>query len=204
MQVRALLAAAIPVAAAAFVAFGTMPAPSASGAPGAYTIEGDHAYVIWRIKHMDVGQSYGRFDKVSGTITFDEADLAASSVVIQIDPASVSTGSQKRDDHLKSPDFFNVAQFPAMSFKSTSVKKVDDTHFDVAGDLTMHGVTNPVTIRMEKTGAGKDPEKWGGKSRIGFEGGLIVQRSKWGMTTPIGPGSTSDDVHMTIAVEALK
>jgi polyisoprenoid-binding protein YceI len=167
--------------------------------PESYTIDPVHSVILFRIKHADVGYVYGRFNDFGGTLQVDEQNHAGSSVKFEAKASSVDTANQKRDDHLRSPDFFNVAQFPTISFQSTAVKKVDDKTLEVAGNLTIHGVTKPVTLRMERTGVGEFPK---GTVRIGFEGSVVIRRSDFGMTTM--PDVVGDEVRLTLAVEATK
>jgi polyisoprenoid-binding protein YceI len=129
----------------------------------------------------------------------DEANAAASAVNFEIKATSIDTASSGRDDHLRGPDFFNVAQFPTIAFQSTSVKKIDEKNFEVAGNLTLHGVTKPVSVRMEKTGAGKGRE---GEALVGFEGTFAIQRSQFGMG--YGVPNLGDEVRLTVSVEAAK
>jgi polyisoprenoid-binding protein YceI len=189
------------VACAALVALsiGTLaPAPAEAQAE-AWSIDPAHSFVMFRIKHMDLGYAYGRWNEFSGSVSYDEANAAASSVTVEVKAASVDTGVQPRDDHLRSPDFFNVAQFPTIAFKSTSVAKVDAKHVDVTGDLTLHGVTKPLTVRMEKVGGPvKDPV---GKMRMGFEGTATIQRLAFGVGEAEG---LSDEVRLTLAFEVVR
>ena len=181
------------------LAFDTVAPSPAEAAAEAYTIDPAHSFVMFRIKHLDLGYVYGRYNEFSGSLQLDEADPAASSVSIEVKAASVDTGVKQRDDHLRSPDFFNVEQFPTITFKSTAVKKVDDKRFDVTGDMTIHGVTKPVTVRMEKIGAGKDP--WG-KTRVGFEGTVELKRLEFGVAGT--PDMVSDDLRLILAFEATR
>ncbi len=173
-------------------------ASSASAAPDAYDVDAVHSTVIFRIQHMKAGYTYGRFNELSGKLVLDEANPSASSIQVEVKATSVDTNDKKRDDHLRSPDFLNVAQFPTMTFSSTSVK-ANGTKFDVTGDLTMHGVTKSVTVAMEKTGAGSDP--WG-FVRVGFEGTLTVKRSEYGMDKMLE--GVGDEVRLTLAFEGAR
>src|SRR5258706_12580480 len=100
---------------------------------------------------MDVGHVYGRFTEPNCSATSDDPDSSKSSFTLELQTQKVDTGIQKRDDHLKSPDFFNAKQFPTIKFASTSVKKTDKG-YEVTGDLTLHGVTKPATFTIEQTG----------------------------------------------------
>ena len=139
----------------------------ATAAPVSYDVDKGHSALLFRIKHVDVGYTYGRFNDFSGLLVVDDANLAGSRVEITAKIESVDTNDAKRDQHLKSPDFFNVAQFPLMTFKSTSITKTRRRLHRCSGNLTLHGVTKALTVTMKKTGEGDDP--WG-KHRIGFEG----------------------------------
>ena len=172
--------------------------PIALAAPVNYEVDRGHSALLFRIKHVDVGFTYGRFNDFSGKMVVDEANPAGSSVELTAQIASVDTNDAKRDQHLKSPDFFNANQFPTMTFKSTSVSKTGE-EFSVQGDLTLHGVTKPTTITMKKTGEGDDPY---GNHRIGFEGAMTIKRSDFGMDKM--PGAVGDWVWITVAVEGIK
>jgi polyisoprenoid-binding protein YceI len=113
-----------------------------------YTLDPAHTEVGFTAKHMMVTNVHGKFNKFDGTIEWDEKSPTKSTVTINIDPSSIDTGVAQRDAHLKSPDFFDVAKYPTMTFKSTKVKKAG-AGWDITGDLTMHGVTKPVTLKVE-------------------------------------------------------
>ena len=153
-------------------------APSAAAAGiTVYTIDDVHSCALFRVKHAAASQFWGRFNDVAGTFTVaDDPSRMAFSVEIKVD--SVDTAEPKLDGHLKSPDFFNAAEFPTMKFTSKSAKKAaGENMFEVSGDLTMHGVTKPVTAMVELTGVS---EMMGG--RAGIEAIFTVKRSEFGMT----------------------
>jgi polyisoprenoid-binding protein YceI len=170
----------------------------ATAAPVSYDVDKGHSALLFRIKHVDVAYTYGRFNDFSGLFVVDEANLAGSSVEITAKLESVDTNDAKRDQHLRSPDFFNVAQFPLMTFKSTTITKSGDD-YTVQGNLTLHGVTKALTITMKKTGEGKDP--WG-NHRIGFEGQMSFKRSDFGMDKL--PQAVGDTVWVTVAIEGIR
>jgi polyisoprenoid-binding protein YceI len=176
-------------------AFALLALPTAASA-APYAIDASHSVVLFKAQHFGAGYTYGRFRGVSGTI-----DLAGkkSSVSISIDAASIYTAQRKRDGHLKSPDFLNVKQFPKITFKSTKVSKRGKI-FSVTGKLTLHGVTKTITVKMAKTGEGKN--KMSGKQLVGFEGTFSIDRTAYGMKKLIGP--VSKKITLTIAVEAMK
>ena len=170
----------------------------ATAAPETYDVDTGHSALLFRIKHVDVGYTYGRFNEFSGSLVVDDENLAAAKVEITAKLESVDTNDAKRDQHLKSPDFFNVAQFPTMTFKSTSVSKDGDT-YTVQGNLELHGVTKALAIKMQKTGEGDDP--WG-NHRIGFEGQLSFKRADFGIDKM--PGAVGETVWVTVAVEGIR
>ncbi|MCS7066724.1 MAG: YceI family protein [Fimbriimonadales bacterium] len=165
-----------------------------------YQVDPVHSFVIFRVKHMNTAYAYGRFNSFSGTIAVDEKNPANSSVEFEIDANSVDTGNDRRDDHLRSPDFFNTRQHPKISFKSTSVRKLNDTTFEVKGNLTMRGITRPLTVRVTYVGKGRNPR---GQEIIGFETTFTIKRSEFGVNYGLN-GGLADDVRVTIAIEAIR
>ena len=145
--------------------------PSASAAPASYSIDKSHSRVGFKVRHKMVSWVAGQFDGFSGTVEFDPGEVEATRVKAQIDPASVNTSNAKRDGHLKSPDFFDVAAFPAMSFESTAIEKIaKDGSFTVVGNLTMHGVTKSVQLLF-----GPVSNLVGGKRGVAVTGSLNRQ-----------------------------
>jgi polyisoprenoid-binding protein YceI len=163
-----------------------------------YTIDADHTSVVFKISHVGISWTYGRFNDVSGQFTFDRANPAGSSFALNIKAASIDTGNGKRDEHLRSPDFFNVKQYPAIGFKSTSVKAVDGG-WQVAGDFTLHGVTKPITFTLA---GGKETEFPKGTKRIGFSTELQLKRTDFGMDRLVGP--VGDEVFIAVSFEGVK
>lgn len=164
-----------------------------------YAIDSVHSYVIFKIKHLNIAPNYGRFNDIEGTVSFDEAKPENSKVDITVQTASVDTKTPKRDDHLRSPDFFNAKQFPTITFKSTKVAKTGTNTYAVTGNLNLHGVTKPLTITFTKTGEGKDP--WG-KYRMGGETTFTIKRSDFGITYM--KDGLSDDVTLMLAFEGVR
>lgn len=162
----------------------------------AYKVDPVHSSVVFKVKHMETTNFYGRFNEVSGSFVIDEQTPAKSSVEIQVKAESIDTANAKRDQHLKGPDFFNVKQFPLISFKGKQVKKSEDGVYIVTGDLTLHGVTREVTIRVDRTGAGKGP---GGVAIAGFEALIKLKRSDYGMNFMVGP--LGDEVQIIVSLE---
>jgi polyisoprenoid-binding protein YceI len=172
-----------------------------------YALDAAHTSVIFGISHMGFSYTYGRFNKIDGKYTLDEANPAGSSFELTIDASSIDTNDAKRDGHLKSADFLNAGEFPLITFKSTEVKlkqadgaaPATDTAqavYEVTGDLTMHGVTRPVTLPLKllKVGPGMD-----GKKRSGFLCEARLLRSEFGMTNMVP--AVGDDVAVTISFE---
>ena len=170
-----------------------------ANAVDSYEIDTVHTAAIFKIKHLGISNTIGRFNEISGTIAWDAANLAAAKIDVTIQAGSVDTHSEKRDAHLASPDFFDAKQFKTLKFTSSSFTKIDDSSYKVAGDFTMHGVTKPLTITAVKVGEGKDP--WGGY-RIGFESTFTIKRSEFGMTKMLD--GISDDVIVTFSTEGEK
>lgn len=195
MNVRSLFAkAALPL-----VLVGALGGARALAAPETYAIDASHSAVLFRVQHANAGYQYGRFNDFSGSFVLDEANVAACSITLEVKAGTVDTYNPKRDEHLRGPDFFNVAQFPTITFASTSVAKGADGTFDVTGDLTIHGVKKSVTVRMTKTGAAKDP--WG-NFRTGFEGTLTIKRSDYDMKNMLEV--VGDEVRLILAFEGIR
>lgn len=179
--------------AATFLA-ATLPALALAGE--AYRVDTVHSTVIFRVKHMGTSFAYGRFNVLEGTFDLDPADPGKSAIDFTVKAESIDTGNPKRDGHLKSPDFFNVRQYPKISFKSRSVTSAGKDTFDVNGDLTLHGVTKPVTVKVERVGGGKGMR---GESLAGIEATFAIKRSDFGMKGM--QGAIGDDVRVIVSAE---
>ena len=164
-----------------------------------YKLDPMHTSIVFRVKHLGVAYVYGRFNGPSGTFVFDETSPSKSAIEMQAETNNVDTAVEKRDTHLKSPDFFNTGEYPTVSFKSKSVKKLNEAVYEVSGDLTLIGKTRPITVEVNATGAGKDP--WG-NFRRGFETSFSIKRSDFGMTFMMG--GVSDEVNLTVSVEGIR
>lgn len=193
------LIAAGAATALGFSARSNSPAPTPAPAPvvtrqadQAFKVDPVHSSVMFRIEHMGVCNFYGAFRDVSGSYTLGDNP----SFEISVKTDSVDTRNKGRDDHLKSPDFFNAAEFPAITFKSTKVEKTENG-FKATGDLSLHGVTKPVTIDI-KTWAPKETRQ-GVKS--GFETHLTIKRTDFGMNTYVAEGGLGDEVIVLVAIE---
>jgi polyisoprenoid-binding protein YceI len=165
-----------------------------------------HSAAEFKVKHMMISNVKGSFSGLSGVLSEHQTDSTLSSVEASIDLATVSTGDAQRDGHLKSADFFDVGQYPAMTFKSTEVKRKGDAEYAVTGDLTIHGVTRPVTFAVEGPSApGKDP--WG-NTRIGLSATAKINRKDfglgWNSALETGGVLVGEDVAITLDVQFIK
>ena len=163
-----------------------------------YKVDSEHATVIFRVTHFNVGNAYGRFNDPTGTVVYDKANPANTQFTFEVKTANVDTDNDKRDAHLRSPDFFDAKQFPTITFKSTKVEGTGDT-LNVTGDLNLHGVTKSITFPIKKTGE-TDTGKAG--YRTGWEANVDLKRSDFGMTGM--QAAIGDDVHLVISFEAVK
>src|SRR5437879_11126235 len=145
---------------------------------GVYEIDGAHTSVEFVGRHLMITKVRGRFSDVRGRITIDE-EPTKSHVEVEIGVASVSTGNDDRDAHLKSGDFFDVEHYPTITFASTGLKPLGDNTWELVGDLTVHGTTRPVTLQVDFDGGGASPM---GDERIGFSAGTEVNREDFGLT----------------------
>jgi polyisoprenoid-binding protein YceI len=178
-------------------AIAVLATPSASR-PDAetYAIDGVHSTVIFRIGHLGVSNFYGRFNEVKGSFTVAEGGTGAVDVTIPV--ASVDTANEKRDNHLKSPDFFSAEQFPEITFKSSELKHLGGSKYEAKGTLKLHGVEKQVTVPVERIGS---REAMGGY-RTGFEGMVTIQRSDFGMKNMLE--AVGDEVRLILAVEGIR
>jgi polyisoprenoid-binding protein YceI len=164
-----------------------------------YKLDPEHTSIVFRVKHLGIAYVYGRFNGPTGTFVFDESSPSKSTIQVQAETKNVDTALEKRDTDLKSPDFFNAGEYPHVSFKSKSVKKLKEAVYEVSGDLTLLGKMRPITVQVNATGAGKDP--WG-NFRMGFETSFSIKRSDFGMNFMMG--GVSDEVNLTVSVEGIR
>ena len=144
---------------------------------GDYVLDPSHTRIGFSARHAMVTKVRGQFAEFEGTAHVDTANPANSKVTLTIQAASVSTGNEQRDGHIKTPDFFDIENYPTLTFVSTNVER-DGSDWAITGDLTINGVTKPVTVDFEETGSAKDPF---GNTRIGFEGGTTIDRTEWNL-----------------------
>ncbi|HEX4959636.1 MAG TPA: YceI family protein [Thermoanaerobaculia bacterium] len=172
----------------------------AAAEPAVYKVDVDHSGVTFSIRHF-VSNVSGRFRDFDGVIKYDKANPAASSVEFTVRAASIDTTNNDRDEHLRSKDFFDVQKFPTLTFTSTQVVAKDATTLEVTGNLTLHGVTKPVTFPVSFLGSVTTPRG----EKAGFEATFKIDRKEYGITwnnvLDSGP-VLGDDVKITIEVEA--
>lgn len=168
-----------------------------------YDIDPAHSSVVFFVRHMGVSNAWGRFNEFSGTMTIDEADPSKSGISLEVKAASIDTNNEKRDDHLRSGDYFDAKQFPSIVFKSTAVRPAEgrEDTFEVTGDLTLHGVTKTVTVPFAFFGTGTHALSQ--KPIAGGEATFTIKRSEFGMTKHL-PNIVGDDVTIIVSVEAVK
>jgi polyisoprenoid-binding protein YceI len=191
----------------ALLAFAVLAAPFAVNAnPENYTLDPYHTYAHFEVEHLGVSNLRGRFDRSSGKFTIDRA-AKSGSVELNIETASVSTGDNVKgsrprtlDDHLKTADFFNVAEFPRMTFKSTGVKFAGDSPAEVAGQLTLLGVTKPVTLKIDRWVCKDNPMSK--KPMCGGNASASLKRSEFGMKFLVP--AVSDEVRLHFEFEGYK
>ena len=180
------------------VAFLTLPVAAVADPvePGTYQIDNMHSAAFFTVTHMGVSRITGRFNDIEGSFVVDAAKSKAS-VKIPVD--KIDTNHEKRDAHLKSPDFFDAVQFPTLSFDSTQAKLNAGGDGTLAGNLTLHGVTKPVTFNMKQIGGGKGMK---GETRAGYVATATIKRSDFGIAYL--PKAVSDEVDLTLNIEGIK
>lgn len=170
-----------------------------------YVIDSSHSSVGFKIKHLAISNVRGGFTEFEGKYFFDPKDVASAKAQAVIRVASIDTANAKRDDHLRNPDFFDVAKFAEIKFVSTKVTPIKEGEFRVLGDLTMRGITRPVELTVSYKGAVKDP--WG-KERTGFAATGMLNRKDFGLTwskaLETGGLVVADEVEIAIEVEGIK
>ena len=171
---------------------------SAQAAPVSYKLDPGHTMVLFSWNHFGFSNPVADIGIADGTLVFDEQNPSKSSVQVTMPLANLDTHVPALDNHLKQPDFFNAAQFPTITFKSTSVQPVDSTHFKVTGDLTVHGVTKPVVLDATLNKSGKHPMT--GQPAIGFNAAGTLKRSDFGLGAYVP--NVSDEITINITTEA--
>lgn len=175
-------------------------AQAAEAAPGpvTYGIDDVHSMALFRVQHLGAGQFWGMFNDIKGTASYEAGKSLALDVTI--DTTSVDSGNAKLDEHLASPDFFDVKEFPTMTFKSVSSEMKSANLWHVTGDLTMRGTAKRVTVPVEVTGV----RSGGMGSRAGFEAVFNIKRSEYGVSYGVENGALGDDTRVIVALECVK
>lgn len=172
---------------------------------GDYEIDASHSRIGFAAKHAMVATVRGQFTGYRAQVHLDEENPAASSIRLELDTASVDSGNADRDAHLRTPDFFDVENFPTIVFQSTRVEKTDDDVYTLIGDLTIKGKTQPVSVEFELNGTTIDP--WG-NFRLGFEGRTTVNRRDWDLAwnMPLDKGGVlvSEKVKLEFDISATR
>jgi polyisoprenoid-binding protein YceI len=179
--------------------------PELAALTGAYTIDPSHSEIGFVARHAMVTNVKGYFQDFDGTLHLDGTDPSKSTATIDVKMESIETGSADRDGHLKSSDFFKIDEFPTMTFRSTKAEALGGDDYRITGDLSILGVTKPLSIDLEFNGSAKDPF---GNERVGFEGKAEILRSEWGLTwnaaLETGGVLVSDKIKLTFDISAIK
>lgn len=173
--------------------------PYASLTAQEFNVDAVHSTILFRVKHLNCSYAYGRFNEMTGKFLLSKAHPETSSIQVEVNMASIDTANTDRDKHLKGPDFFNVAQFPKASFKSTKITAKGEHQFLVEGELTMAGVTKPVHFTATLTGEGPSPI---GDQRQGFEAEIMFKRSDFGLKYALQ--MLGDDVKLIVSFEGMR
>lgn len=172
---------------------------SSASAADLYEVDSVHSSVVFRIRHLNVSYAYGRFNDISGQFMFDEADPAKSRIDVSVKVESIDTANTDRDKHLKSAEYFNVAEHPTIAFKSSRVEKLADNKYRAEGELTLMGVTKPLTVELERVGSVDHP-KLGARS--GFETVFTIKRGDFGLNA--AAGMLGEDVRLMVSIEGVR
>jgi len=168
-----------------------------------WNIDPDHSVGSFSIRHMTVAFVHGQMNTVSGTISFDPDNITALSIRFEVDVSSILTGITKRDDHLKSDDFFDVAKYPKIIFQSTGAERSGFHSSIIRGDLTIHGITKPITLETDILGPVQSPF---GETTLGLTGRMVLNREDFGLTwnEPMGNGGfmVGKEVEVSMNIEA--
>ncbi|MFJ8790129.1 YceI family protein [Streptomyces sp. NPDC102462] len=179
--------------------------PDLASVTGDYTIDPAHTTIGFVARHAMVTNVKGSFTELSGTLHLDGTDPTKSTASLDLTMDSIETGNADRDGHLKSADFFKTDEFPTMTFRSTKAEFLGGDEYRITGDLSILGVTKPLSIDLEFNGSAKDPF---GNERVGFEGKAEILRSEWGLTwnatLETGGVLVSDKIKLNFDISAIK
>jgi polyisoprenoid-binding protein YceI len=171
----------------------------------AWQIDSAHSQIQFSVKHMMISTARGTFDRFTGTVEADEQNPTAAKVDVQIEAASINTRDEKRDGHLRSPDFFNAAEYPFLTFTSSKVERLDERTGKLYGELTIRDVTRPVVLDLEYAGTAKSP--WGTTS-AGFSATTKINRKdfglNWNVALETGGWLVGDQITISIELELVK
>ena len=170
-----------------------------------WKIDSAHSEINFTVRHMMISNVRGRFENFTGTVNFDEANPANSSVDVEIEAASISTREAPRDAHLRSADFLDAEKYPELTFKSTGIQIVDANHGKITGDLTIRGVSRPAVLDTEFNGKATSPY---GKNSAGFSASTTVNRKDWGLVWNVGLETggilVGEDLKISIELEIIE
>ncbi len=175
---------------------------SAFAAPQTFTIDPNHTQVSFTYSHFGFSNPTGRLEDIKGTLVVDQADWGKSSVSVSMPLSGLHTGVPKLDEHLKTADFFDAAKFPVVTFKSTKVTKTGADTLDIAGELTVHGVTKPVTLHAHINKIGENTMI--ASESAGFDADTTLKRSEFGMAKYVPMVSDEVHIHITLSADAAK
>lgn len=193
MKIKSVLALVALTASAAM-----LPAVTTQAAE-TYSADTVHSNVFFKVKHSGISYVFGRFNDFKADIKWDDKEPTKSNIAFTIQTESVDTHNEKRDQHLRSPDFFNARQFPEISFQSKKIQKTGEHDYRISGDVTMIGETKPVSFTWTETGSGKNAR---GEFRKGGIATFTIKRSDFGMDFMIG--TLSDEIEMTISLQTVR
>ncbi len=174
---------------------------NASADTDKYKIDPAHTSVVFKVGHLGFSHVYGMFPGVEGTFSIDEAKPESAKIDFKIKADSIQTNVGKRDDHLKSPDFFNVKAHPWITFKSKSVKKTGADTYRIEGNVTLNGVTKPLAFDFKRNRTGKGMQ---GETRTGGDANFTIKRSDFKMNYMNAPDQVSDSVELFVSIEAIR
>ncbi len=167
-----------------------------------YVIDPEHFSILFAASHIGYQQQLGMFLEGSGSFAFDETSRELADLVVEIDPKSVFSNHEARDNHLRSGDFLDAEAHPLIRFVMTEAEPLSDTHGRVTGDLTVRGVTRPVTLDVELNKIGAYP--WGSNYVVGVSAATVIERSAFGSTYALEGGLVGDEVALTFEIEAIR